>query len=391
MIRAFRESPVTLTLCGAWVVIFALMAYLQGGLQNGSILPQTARGFGYLTVRDVMAGQAWRTLTATFIHFNLLHLGLNLFGLFQLGRVLESWYGSGPFLAVYVIIGIVGNAVAVGLKFPLARVFPGVAAFRDLPSGGGSSVLCGLIALLAVVGWRSRTRLGNVIKAEMIGILGFTALLGVLIPIVDNFGHLGGAIAGAVIGFFHKVLLEAYERPRACRLAGWAAVVVLLATGGLQLWISPPRVVRDVAARPRDANDLRREVGKGLATVQTFGTLLLVHGQIAARHPGFQGNLAIPLDPSLPGPNAARLRAALDQTLATLDLLTADSPAIRNAPCYARIVALSRKALETPPSPGEKAELFRCVNELLKQPGRDLNQNLLQLRQLQAPQAPPAS
>lgn len=281
MFRAFRESPATMTLCALWVVIFAVMAYQQGGLQQGGIHPHTARIYGYQTVREVMAGQIWRTLTATFIHFNLLHLGINLFGLYQLGRLLESWYGSGPFLGIYAFIAGLGNGIAVGLKWLLSNWFPGVAAFQDIPSGGGSTVLCGLIALLAVVGWRSRTRFGNVIKAEMVGILIFTAVLGALIPVIDNFGHLGGAIAGALVGLLHRLLLRIYERPRARQLVGAAAALVLLAAGLMQVRAySPERP----SPRP-DVAALKRTLAADLMAVQLLRRLTVHYEAIAERHP----------------------------------------------------------------------------------------------------------
>ena len=51
--------------------------------------------------------------TATFVHYNLLHIGLNVIGLYALGRIVESWYGTGPLLTIYVLIAALGNTIAV--------------------------------------------------------------------------------------------------------------------------------------------------------------------------------------------------------------------------------------------------------------------------------------
>ena len=69
--RAFRESPAAMGLCTLWVAVFALMAYQQGGLhRGGAILPSVAQDYGSITVRDILSGEPWRVLTATWIHFN---------------------------------------------------------------------------------------------------------------------------------------------------------------------------------------------------------------------------------------------------------------------------------------------------------------------------------
>ena len=59
----------------------------------------------------------------------------------------------------------------------------------------------GLIGLGAVVGWRSRTARGNDLGWQMVKALGITGLLGIAFPrYIDNWGHAGGAIAGAALG-----------------------------------------------------------------------------------------------------------------------------------------------------------------------------------------------
>ena len=68
----------------------------------------------------------------------------------------------------------------------------------EIHAGGGSTVILGLIGLGLVVGWRSRTRVGAFLRDQMIAFLVFTALIGIVgMKIVDNYGHAGGAIAGA--------------------------------------------------------------------------------------------------------------------------------------------------------------------------------------------------
>ena len=50
--------------------------------------------FGDLALQDLAHGEYWRLITSTFVHFSVLHLVLNLIAMYQLGTMVESWYGS---------------------------------------------------------------------------------------------------------------------------------------------------------------------------------------------------------------------------------------------------------------------------------------------------------
>jgi len=255
-----RECPSTWTLAASWVVVFALMHLVQwsaaiptpsGGLANPlPVSSITGHRFADMTWAEVRRGEAWRLVTATFVHFSLLHVGMNVFGLIKLGQLVEPWYGSGPFFAVCLAIGGLGNLVgglirqviASGKTWMaggrLAQAWPswfdtggldGIEAAFGTPSGGGSTILLGLLGLGAVVGWRSGTRIGSFLRDQMVAILGFTALLGlVLYNLIDNYGHAGGAIVGAAFGFVHRPLLRISERSRAFRVACWAGVAAVM-------------------------------------------------------------------------------------------------------------------------------------------------------------------
>ncbi len=234
----FRENPGTLALAASWVLVFGLILLFQW--YHPTPLPPepwweplkvsigTGHRFGDMTWLEVRQGQSWRLLTATFIHFGLVHVAVNTLGMINLGRLVEPWYRTGPFLAICLAIGGLGNLLggamrqAVGVARPwlasvaasrhwpgaIERVLRGGAAFPEsIASGGGSTILLGLLALGAVVGWRSRTRIGGHLQKQMVLLLALTAALGLAMPgLVDNFGHLGGAIVGGVIGLFDRPL-----------------------------------------------------------------------------------------------------------------------------------------------------------------------------------------
>jgi rhomboid protease GluP len=232
LIDDFRDLPATMALCGLWVVVFLLMVLdqaVQGAIPTPGRLflgIPGARSFGAIMPGDLFQGEIWRPLTATFVHTGLLHIGMNLFMMYQLGGLVESWYGPWQFLAIYVVIGAGGNVFAALVRHALG------AAPRM--SAGGSTVILGLAALCAVVGWRSRTRIGDYLRSQMVWLLIATALLGQIVPIVDNWGHAGGALVGALLGFAHRTLIRAPRRPMA-RWAGGLAVVLVVASGAAQI------------------------------------------------------------------------------------------------------------------------------------------------------------
>ena len=313
-----RECPATYGLAAAWVAVYLAMLAVQGGpaadgggfLGFGAIDPRTTELFGDLTWRDFARGQVWRVLTATFIHFGAAHLVMNLIGMIQLGRLMEIWYGGRQFLAICLGLGAAGNLLGVlmrqaveagrvwlqahglarALPAALAGGAPGVA--QNIHAGGGSTVILGLIGLGLVVGWRSRTRVGAFLRDQMVAFLVFTALIGIVgIKIVDNYGHAGGAIAGAALGFFHRRLVRTPERGRARSLAGWASALVLLGC-----IVGQAYVARGHLAEARRAGAIRAAA----ARIREIDALnqALVNLRVAAEFVAFDRSVAI-LDESV--------------------------------------------------------------------------------------------
>ncbi len=218
------RTPTTWILVGMWIAVYVGMTIVQGGFRSemGSLGPgvvssAVANEFGSLTARQVASGQIWRTVTATFVHLSLLHLACNLSCLISFGRLLNSWYGGPQFVCLYLAIAALGNGLAVAGRYLLHGSV-------DVPCAGGSSVMFGFLSLIAVVGWRSRTRFGDYVRNQMVGKLFFFGLcIGIVgRNVLDNYGHAGGAIAGALAGFGHRALIRWFDRPIA-----WAVGFVL--------------------------------------------------------------------------------------------------------------------------------------------------------------------
>jgi rhomboid protease GluP len=190
LLRRLPEAPVTLALVIANVVVFGLMAVASGHLP-------IARDFDadvLWSAGATIGVPGWRWVTAAFIHVNLLHIFMNMWVLAQMGVLAERAIGRGLFLATYVVTGVAGNAL--GTALALLRHQPALSA-------GASGAIMGLFGVAAIFAWRTGQReiarllVKNVLFILVLGV-GLTAGGAVA---VDNAAHVGGLVAGALVGF----------------------------------------------------------------------------------------------------------------------------------------------------------------------------------------------
>jgi membrane associated rhomboid family serine protease len=150
----------------------------------------------------VTTGEYYRLFTAMFVHYGLLHLALNMYALWVLGRPLEALLGPVRFTAVYLVCGIGGN-VAVYLFSP------------GVPSAGASTALFGLFAVFFFV----LRKLGRS-AAGIVPVLVINLFITISVPGISIAGHIGGLIVGALIGYGIS------QAPRERRSQFQAAVLV---------------------------------------------------------------------------------------------------------------------------------------------------------------------
>jgi membrane associated rhomboid family serine protease len=149
----------------------------------------------------VADGEYYRLVTSMFLHYGLLHLALNMWALWVLGRELEARFGPGRFLALYLLSGL-GGSVAAYLFVPEAQ------------AAGASGAIYGLFAALFVVFRRL-----NRDTSAIITVLVINLIFSFSVSSISLEAHLGGLITGALVG-----VALAYA-PRALRTQVLVAVV----------------------------------------------------------------------------------------------------------------------------------------------------------------------
>lgn len=226
--------PVTKLLVAQAVIIFAI-AVVQAG-----VFPFWSAGGGDAANRwdlellklgalPVGIGEViWPTLlSAVFVHFSVLHVGMNSWVAISFGRHLESLVGGSRLALIFVITGIAGFLLTVawvgvfgspgwyptagmsGAVFGLGGAYVGVLKGQGSPHWKQAlGQLVGYVVLMAVIFWGGRGGVG-----------------------VNNAAHIGGLAAGFGLGvFFSAELRRRWKRERLFFWLGVGAIALSVAS-----------------------------------------------------------------------------------------------------------------------------------------------------------------
>ena len=168
---------------------------------------------GALQPLAVARGQYWRLFTAMFLHAGLLHIALNMYGLYLFGGLVERALGRVRFLAVYLVSGFLASVASFTFSDP--RSF-GV---------GASGAIFGLLGAWVAFNLRRRgTAFASANLRWAFMLIAINLVLGFSLVTVDNFAHLGGLGAGFVAGGLAEGIGPRRLRP-ALQVAGFVALV----------------------------------------------------------------------------------------------------------------------------------------------------------------------
>lgn len=171
------------------VIVFVLeLATSSQGLTGGSVLlgskiTQLQADLGVWPNQVAFGHEYWRLVTAMFVHFGVLHIAMNMYVLWVLGRYLERALGSVRFLALYLICGIGGNVVVFLFSNP-----------RGL-SAGASTAVFGLFSAMFFINRKLGLSTSSVVVMIVINLV-FTFS----VANISIWGHIGGLATGVVAG-----------------------------------------------------------------------------------------------------------------------------------------------------------------------------------------------
>lgn len=159
-----------------------LSLFSPGGAENFLL---GMSGAGPIFVYD----RWWTPLSAAWLHGGILHIGFNMYWILQLAPATSKLLGTGRTVILYTVASITGF---LGTSLMAILPMPGFleGAYYTL---GASGALCGLMGGLLAYGRRTGQQgLQRWIGSFAIQIL----ILGLLIPGIDNWGHIFGFLGG---------------------------------------------------------------------------------------------------------------------------------------------------------------------------------------------------
>jgi membrane associated rhomboid family serine protease len=221
---AGRSGVATKTLIGINVLVMVVSIAIGGsravagggwgGLLGGNTLLTDALAvIGYAPyvaggpAHGVAAGEWYRLITAMFVHYGLLHLLLNMYALWILGRDLERVLGPLRFTALYLLAGLGGNVAAYLFTAPNAA------------TAGASTAVFGLMAAIFVILKRLHLSVAPILPIIVINVIFTFTIANISIA-----GHLGGLAIGGIVA----VILAYAPLDRRPLVQGFGCAAVLL-------------------------------------------------------------------------------------------------------------------------------------------------------------------
>ncbi|MET9644074.1 rhomboid family intramembrane serine protease [Streptomyces syringium] len=194
-----------------WIVVLAVGDRVVDDLElfgRAALTPFTP-------LEGVAEGQWYRLLTATFLHQEPMHLAFNMLSLWFLGPPLEAALGRIRYLALYVLSGLGGSALAYLVAAP------------NQPSLGASGAIFGLLGATAVL-----LRRLNYDMRPVVALLVLNLIFTFTWSNISWEAHVGGLVVGTAVAFGlvhaprHKRALVQYATCGAALLVIVAAVAV---------------------------------------------------------------------------------------------------------------------------------------------------------------------
>jgi len=176
----FKPKPIIVT-----KIIMALCILYFGYIfmkTKGELTAVNLLDYGANYRAYIQDGEWYRLFSSIFIHASFIHILFNMYALKILGYQLESYLGKLKFTIVFIVSGLVGSLAS--------------AVMSNAVSVGASGAIFGLLGSYIYFAYNYRLILGNSLKTDIIPVVLINLVIGLLVPGIDIFAHIGGLVAG---------------------------------------------------------------------------------------------------------------------------------------------------------------------------------------------------
>ena len=199
-----NESFVTTIIMDINLLIFLLMIF--SGLGFVSFKSSDLLQWGAVSRPQVIEGDWWRLLTSNYLHGGLMHIIMNMMGLFFITIFfeLEKILGRIKFITFYLLTGCVASIASVSW-------------YENTVSVGASGAIFGLYGIISAF---ILTKIyPPEFKRSFFYIIGVSIIYSFVIGLIgggiDNAAHLGGLISGFTIGLLiHSTIKKEVEEKK---------------------------------------------------------------------------------------------------------------------------------------------------------------------------------
>jgi membrane associated rhomboid family serine protease len=155
-------------------------------------------------------GEWYRLITAAFLHYGPIHLGMNMLALWWLGQPVEAALGRARFALVYLVAGLAGSTGALILSPNEVTV-------------GASGAIFGILGALFVLEYHATGRL----MGQAMTLIVINIAFSFAVPNISIGGHLGGLLAGVVSAIAFISVRQYYPAVGRAALVRGAFVVAI--------------------------------------------------------------------------------------------------------------------------------------------------------------------
>jgi len=216
------ERPVppyyTYILIAAIVVVFLV--------QFGTGIEKSIIAAGFNKRAFLIEHEYWLILTGAATHGGLLHVFMNCFSLYNLGRIFEVLTNRAHLPIVFFLSALGGGILSLLLN-------------PEVPSVGASGGIIGLFGYIAVYAVRRRQFITAEFRKSLLINIGIILFLGwTLREFVDNAGHLGGFLVGALYALVQVPTdphIDPRESGQISQFGGLAALGIYIASCGFAI------------------------------------------------------------------------------------------------------------------------------------------------------------
>jgi len=244
-------APATYVLCGINIAVYLGMV-LSGVSFWDPTLGQVIHWGGNNGALVIAHHQWWRLITAMFVHIGIIHIGFNIWCLWNLGLLAEPLMGPFGVAAAYLMTGFAGNLLGImvhpGVVHGAHNALIVVDPYRT--GAGASGAIFGLAGVLIVLLKSpllplpkvelNRLRRSVIFFAFINLAIGLYTVVGPSPVRVDNMAHLGGFLSGLALGVPLVPKIGAakplFERRRRLGVWGGTFLLVLLAFAVRSFW-----------------------------------------------------------------------------------------------------------------------------------------------------------